>query len=238
MLAGNQPALCVSRGSLSYRSDGCQASRSLSAQTRYPCCLTVSSASAGPSPVRTRVRSDPADGEALIAAWRTNHRVTTYLIENLPAELWSKDVPGAPRRTVRTIAAHIHNARCMWIKMMGARHGIEVPRTVDGRLVRPAELSRALSRSSEGIIALIRLGAARGGAVPPAAWQNFPDGSRALPDLFRGTRGSPSGAAVPAGTSIGAPPARSCDGRAVAVEAASARMTLTPTQAPVLAIDA
>jgi len=35
-------------------------------------------------------------------------------------------------------------------------------------------LSRALSRSSEGIIALIRLGTARGGAVPPAAWQNFP----------------------------------------------------------------
>ena len=124
--------------------------------------------------MRTRVPKNPADGQALIAAWRTNHRATTYLIENLPPELWSKGVPGAPRRTVRMIAAHIHNARCTWIKMIGARHGIVVPRTVDGRLVRPAELSRALSRSSEGIIGLIRLGAARGGAVPRAAWQNFP----------------------------------------------------------------
>ena len=124
--------------------------------------------------MRTRVPTDAADGQALIAAWRTNHRVTTYLIENLPPELWSKGVPGAPRRTVRMIAAHIHNVRCMWIKMLGARHGIVVPRTVDGRLVRPAELSRALSRSSEGIIGLIRLGAARGGVVPRAAWQNFP----------------------------------------------------------------
>lgn len=124
--------------------------------------------------MRTKVPKDTEDAQALIAAWRTNHRVTTYLIENLPPELWSKGVPGVPRRTVRMIAAHIHNARCMWIKMLGARHGIVAPGTVDGRRVRRAELSRALSRSSEGIIALIRLGAARGGAVPPAAWQNFP----------------------------------------------------------------
>ena len=114
------------------------------------------------------------DGQALIAAWRTSHRVTTYLIENLPADLWSQRVPGAPRRTVRMIAAHIHNARCVWIKMLGARHGIAVPRAVDARVVRPKQLSRALSRSSAGIIALIRLGMARGGRVPPAAWQNFP----------------------------------------------------------------
>ena len=97
-----------------------------------------------------------------------------YLVENLPPELWSKSVPGSPRRTVRMIVAHIHNARCMWIKMLGARHGVEVPQTVNGRTVQPKELLRALKRSSEGMIALIRLGLANGGAVPPAAWQNFP----------------------------------------------------------------
>ncbi|HEX6717712.1 MAG TPA: DinB family protein [Pyrinomonadaceae bacterium] len=114
------------------------------------------------------------DEEALIAAWHTNHRVTSYLIENLPPELWSMSVPGYPRRTIRMIAAHIHNARCMWIKSLGAKHGIVVPSHVDGRTVRPSELTRALKRSSEGMIALIRLGMARGGAVPPATWQNFP----------------------------------------------------------------
>ena len=117
---------------------------------------------------------DPKDGQGLIDAWHTSHRVTMYLIENLPPELWSRSVPGVPRRTIRMIAAHIHNARCMWIKMLGAHHRIAVPRTVDGRVVRPAELLRALSRSSEGITRLIRLGVARGGAVPRAAWQNFP----------------------------------------------------------------
>ena len=112
--------------------------------------------------------------ESLIAAWRTNNRVTTYLIENLPAELWSENVPGVPRRTIRTIAAHLHNSRSSWIKSLGARHGIAPPSRVDLRTVRPAELLRALERSSAGIIALIRLGAERGGSVPPAYWQNFP----------------------------------------------------------------
>jgi uncharacterized damage-inducible protein DinB len=115
-----------------------------------------------------------ADSQALIAAWRTNNSVTTYLIENLPSELWSISVPGYSRRTVRTIAAHIHNARCMWIKMIGARHGVAVPRRVDARTVRPAELARALARSSAGMIELIELGVERGGSVPAATWQNFP----------------------------------------------------------------
>jgi uncharacterized damage-inducible protein DinB len=117
---------------------------------------------------------DSEDGQALIAAWRTSNRVTTYLIENFPPELWSKTVPGNPRRTVRMIAAHLHNARCSWIKMLGERHGIVVPPRVDVRSVRPSELLRALARSSEGIMGLIRLGVARGGVVPAAAWQNFP----------------------------------------------------------------
>ena len=110
----------------------------------------------------------------LIDAWRTNHRVTVYLIEHLPAELWSMNVPGSPRRTVRMLAAHIHNARCSWIKMIGERYGVAVPQSVDGRVVRPSQLTRALERSSRGMIELIRLGLSRDGAIPPAAWQNFP----------------------------------------------------------------
>jgi len=120
------------------------------------------------------VPTDLETGRSLIAAWRTNNRVTMYLVENLPPALWSRALPGVPRRTVRTIAAHMHNARCMWIKMIGARHGIAVPRTVDPHRVRPSELWRALSRSSEGMVRLLQLGLAQGGVVPRAAWQNFP----------------------------------------------------------------
>lgn len=58
--------------------------------------------------------------------------------------------------------------------MIGARHGVVVPKTVNARVVQPSGLVRALARSSKGMIALIDLGVARGGTIPPAAWQNFP----------------------------------------------------------------
>ena len=112
--------------------------------------------------------------QSLIAAWRTNNRVTTYLVQNLPAALWPMAVPGSPRQTVRSVAAHIHNARCGWIRSLGAKHGVPTPPRVDLRRLRASELVRALSRSSTGIIRLIELGAAHGGAVPRATWQNFP----------------------------------------------------------------
>jgi uncharacterized damage-inducible protein DinB len=114
------------------------------------------------------------DGGSLIAAWRTNHRATVYLVEHLPRAVWSTQVPGIPRLTVGMIAAHIHNSRCRWIKSLGARYGIKVPRLVDLRRVRPPELVKALSRSSEGMVRLIELGIAHGGRVPRATWQNFP----------------------------------------------------------------
>ncbi len=115
-----------------------------------------------------------AEVDTLIAAWRTNNRATVFLVQNLPVAVWSSQVPCIPRLTVGMIAAHIHNSRCGWIKSLGARHGIKAPQRVDLRRVRPPELVRALSRSSEGMVRLIKLGIAHGGRVPRATWQNFP----------------------------------------------------------------
>src|SRR5437762_13680460 len=99
-------------------------------------------------------------GRAIIAAWRTSNRATTYLVEHLPPAIWSSEVPGIPRLTVGMIAAHIHNSRCNWIKSIGARHGVTVPRPVDLRRIRPKQLVLALSRSSKGMVGLIELGIA------------------------------------------------------------------------------
>ena len=120
-----------------------------------------------------QVASD-VEASELIAAWRTNHRATSYLVEHLPSSIWSSPVPGIPRLTIGMIAAHIHNIRCRWVKSLGAAHGVKVPRLVGLRRVRQAELVRALSRSSEGMVKLIELGIANGGQVPRATWQNFP----------------------------------------------------------------
>lgn len=122
--------------------------------------------------------SQPADlSVTLIDSWRTNSRVTAYLVEHLPAPLWDAAVPGAPRRTIRMIAGHLHNSRCSWLKILGQEHGIGVPTSVDRRAVTRTQLLAALKRSGRGIEALLELGLAAGGHVPPSkryVWRNLP----------------------------------------------------------------
>lgn len=115
--------------------------------------------------------------EMLLDSWRTNNRVTAFLIENLPRELLNATVPGAPRKTVRMIAGHIHNARCGWIKTLGSEHGILEPQQVDRRKVAQKALLTALGRSSRGMIQLLSLGLDRGGVLPNSSryvWRNLP----------------------------------------------------------------
>lgn len=114
--------------------------------------------------------------DAVIAAWKTSNRVTLFFFENLPSELGPAKVSGTSLRTVRTIAGHIHNARCMWIKMLGRRHGIRVPKRVSLHTVTREDLLPALERSSRGIVELLELGISHGGKIPATgvAWLNLP----------------------------------------------------------------
>jgi len=112
----------------------------------------------------------------LVAAWRTNNRVTMQLVQAIPTALWDTPVPGVPRRTIRMIAAHLHNSRCGWVKKLGREHGIAAPARVDQRRVSRRQLVAALKRSSHGIEALLKLGLASGGQVPPSkgyVWRNL-----------------------------------------------------------------
>jgi uncharacterized damage-inducible protein DinB len=116
-------------------------------------------------------------GSMLLTAWRTNSRVTSYLIEQLPAELWDRPIPGAPRRTVRAIAAHFHNSRSRWLRTLGEEHGIAVPARVDPRTVTRRELLAALEKSAAGMESLLTVGIGAGGSVPATkryVWRNLP----------------------------------------------------------------
>jgi uncharacterized damage-inducible protein DinB len=116
------------------------------------------------------------ESSSLLTAWRTNNRVTTRFIEGLPRAIWDLGVPGAPPRTIRAIAAHLHNARCRWVKTLGREHGITTPARVDHHRVTPRQLVAALKRSGTGIEALLNLGLASGGRVPPSkayVWRNL-----------------------------------------------------------------
>jgi uncharacterized damage-inducible protein DinB len=113
---------------------------------------------------------------SILGAWRTNNRVTTELIQRLPPALWDLAIPDVPRRTIRKIAAHLHNSRCSWLRTLGREHGIPTPARVDRRGVAPRELVAALKRSSAGMESLLELGLDSDGDVPPSkgyVWRNL-----------------------------------------------------------------
>lgn len=101
----------------------------------------------------------------LLAAWRTSSRVTAFLIEHLPDEVWRATIPGQPRRTVRMIGGHLHNARCMWVKTLGRTHGVRVPQSVDRHRVSRQRVLTALGRSATAIRQLLEAGLANGGRL-------------------------------------------------------------------------
>lgn len=103
--------------------------------------------------------------DACLSTWRTSHRVTIFLLENLPEALWPEKVPGTPRKTVRMICGHLHNTRRMWIKSLGKGRDIAVPEAVDRHRVSRRELITALDESSDGVLAVLRLGLEQGGRL-------------------------------------------------------------------------
>ena len=114
---------------------------------------------------------------SILQTWRTADRVTAYLVEQLPADLWAAKVPGEPRRSVRTIAAHLHNSRSRWIRTLGSEYGILPPPLLDLSRVTRQQLLSALKRSGRGIESLLVLGLDAGGQVPPSkayVWRNLP----------------------------------------------------------------
>lgn len=120
--------------------------------------------------------ADSPLGENILQAWATNDRITTFLIEQIPDELWGAALPGMPRRTIQMVAGHLHNARCMWLRTLGRPHGIAVPVAVDRHRVRRSQVTRALGRSGRGIAELLAFGIERGGRIPPTAayvWRNL-----------------------------------------------------------------
>lgn len=114
---------------------------------------------------------------SILSAWRTSARATDLLVASLSTAVWDATVPGIPRRTVRRIAAHLHNSRSRWLRTLGREHGIAVPPLVNLQQVSKKQLRTALKESSAGMEALLRLGLDAGGTVPPSrsyVWRNLP----------------------------------------------------------------
>lgn len=102
----------------------------------------------------------------LLEAWRINDRITTFLVERIPPALWTAALPASPRRTVRSIGAHLHNTRCNWLKSLAAGAGVAVPARVDRASATPTAVATALRRSDEQILLMLQAGFDNGGDFP------------------------------------------------------------------------
>jgi uncharacterized damage-inducible protein DinB len=115
--------------------------------------------------------------DVIVEAWRTNCRVTRLLIGGLPPKIWMEPIPGLPRRTVRMVAAHFHNARSGWINTLGVPLGIPRPPRVSTFKATRQEVLAALPHSDKGIEDILHAGIRAGGLVPATpkyVWRNLP----------------------------------------------------------------
>ena len=110
-------------------------------------------------------RAKPVDlGQALIEAFLTNERINQVLIDSLRPEVWRAQPPCAKRRNIATTFAHMHNVRCMRLKM-SARNK-KAPPKLDRAEVTVTEAKEALGQSAQAMVHLIESCLAAGGRVP------------------------------------------------------------------------
>jgi len=105
-----------------------------------------------------------------IAAWRICNQATLLLVESLPEALWPLALPAAPRRTVRNLAAHLHNSRRLWMTSLAkGPAGPPLPRRIEPNRATREQVVAALRESGERIHQLLAIGLANGGDFPGVA---------------------------------------------------------------------
>lgn len=110
-----------------------------------------------------------ADHDSVLSAWRVNCRATAFLVERLPGDLWPLPLPGAPRRTFRSVAVHLHNCRCLWMKSLAGASGVPVPRRLGRSGATQEETLAALAESGAALGRLLRVALEADGRFPGVA---------------------------------------------------------------------
>ena len=122
-------------------------------------------ASIAPAQTAGRSRGEAVElGKALVEAFLTNERINQVLLDLLKPEVWRAQPPCAKRRNIATTFAHMHNVRCMRLKMC-ARDEEPPPKLERGEVTVP-EAKEALGQSARAMVHLIEQALASGGHVP------------------------------------------------------------------------
>lgn len=116
-------------------------------------------------PTGARSKREPVDlSAALLNAWRVNERINQELLNLVAPHIWRAFPQSSKRRNIATSFAHIHNVRCMRLKM--CHSSVAVPERLDRAEITPDDARKALAVSAEAMTQLIRLGLEAGGHVP------------------------------------------------------------------------
>src|SRR5262245_43635593 len=89
-------------------------------------------------------------GRALLEAFLTNDRINHVLLESISPAIWRAQPPCSKRRNIATSFAHMHNVRCMKLKMSAS--GVEVPPRLDRAEVTLDEAKKALQESAAATV--------------------------------------------------------------------------------------
>ncbi|HEX6315008.1 MAG TPA: DinB family protein [Gemmatimonadaceae bacterium] len=117
------------------------------------------------APTAPRAAREPVDlSRALLNAWRVNERINQELLALIAPHIWRAFPPSSKRRNIATSFAHIHNVRCMRLRM--CHTSVPVPERLDRAELTAQEAQQALASSAEAMSALIRVGLDAGGHVP------------------------------------------------------------------------
>jgi hypothetical protein len=117
------------------------------------------------APPAPRTAREPVDlARALVDAWRVNERINQELLRLVAPHIWRAFPQSSRRRNIATSFAHIHNVRCMRIKM--SHSAVTVPERLDRAEITPEDARKALAASATAMAQLIHVGLEAGGHVP------------------------------------------------------------------------
>lgn len=89
----------------------------------------------------------------LLDSFEHCYRVTEYLVQSLPPDIWQAEPADGKGRSIAAIVAHVQSVRLMFAKMGGAD---PLPEALDRAQSTPEDALRALRQSRETLTALFR----------------------------------------------------------------------------------
>jgi uncharacterized damage-inducible protein DinB len=114
--------------------------------------------------------------EAVLSCWKTSSEISLYLVKTIDTRLWNQQIPGYLRKTIGMLAAHLHNARCGWIRAIGKEKSGKSPARLILRQATKKDTLTALRKSSAAMHDLLEACLANGGRLPNRpVWLNFPN---------------------------------------------------------------